>query len=181
MRKTLLALAALGLSGLSALPASASDFTVFGSYWNTKDADKALGAGAKLRFGYVELRGTYYSDVTADTSPESRDFEIKAIPLEAGLVYKIPTGAAFSPYIGAGGGYYFLDTNRGQIDDEAGWYAVAGGDFGRTSSGLAFNAEVMYRNMEATIRDRANGTDIESKVPFDLSGLTVNAGLTWHF
>ena len=90
-------------------------------------------------------------------------------------------GALFALLAAGGGGYYFLDTNRGQIDDEAGWYAVAGGDFGRTGSGLAFNAEVMYRNMEATIRDRANGTDIESKVPFDLSGLTVNAGLTWHF
>jgi hypothetical protein len=181
MRKTILALAILGLSGLSALPASATDFTVFGSYWDTKDADKALGAGAKLQFGFVELRGTYYSDVTADTTPERRDFEIKALPLEAGLVYKIPTGSAFAPYVGAGGGYYLLDTNRGEIDDEAGWYGVIGGDFGHTDSGLGFNVEAMYRNMEVTVRDRNNGTDIESKVPFDLSGFTVNAGVVWHF
>lgn len=181
MKKTFLcAIAALGL--LSA-PAVAADFTAMGSYWNTKDADEALGAGAKLRFGIVELRGTYFSDVTADTEPERFDFEVSAIPLEAGLAFKFAENERFSPYIGGGAGYYLLDTTEGDIDDEVGYYAVLGTDFGvGATENLAFNVEAIYRNMEATVRgDLDDDPDVDDEVDFQLGGLGINAGVVWRF
>lgn len=182
MKKTILS--AVAALTLLAGPASATDFSVFGSYWDTKDADEALGLGAKVRLGrFVELRGTYFSDVTADTEPERFDFEVSAIPLEAGLVFNFAEGEAFSPYIGGGAGYYMLDTTEGEIDDEVGFYAVLGAEFARQPSGLSFMAEAIYRSMEATITEDEDGfpDDIRDDVAFDLDGLGVNAGITWRF
>lgn len=177
MKKALLTTAVIALL---AGPASAADFGLFGSYWDTKDADQAYGVGGKLNFArFIEVRATYFKDVTADTSPESRDFEVRALPLEAGLVFKFAPGERFTPYVGGGAGYYLLDTNRGEIDDETGWYAVAGADI-KGSSGLGFMAEAIYRSMEATVRDD-DPTDIVDRVNIDLGGFGVNAGLVWSF
>lgn len=184
MKKTVLfAAAALALI---AGPAAANDFSVFGSYWDTQDMDEGLGGGAKLRLGrYVELRGTYFSDLTADTDPERFDFEVSAIPIEAGLRFDFTQGQSFTPYVGGGAGYYMLDTTEGEIDDEVGWYAVLGAEFGRQNSGLGFMAEAIYRQMEATVTDLPNDFpdpgDVRDEVVLQLDGLGVNAGLVWHF
>lgn len=180
MKKTILC-AATALA-LAAGPAMASDFAVFGSYWSTDDAEEAIGGGAKLRFGIVELRGTYFSDVTADTSPERNDFEVQVIPLEAGLAFNFAENERFSPYVGGGAGYYMIDTNIGEVDDEVGWYGVVGTNIG-TPGGLSFMAEAIYRNMEATVTDEDDITDpdIDDEVDFDLSGIGVNVGLVWRF
>lgn len=182
MKKAILS--AVAALTLLAGPASATDFSVFGSYWDTKDADEALGGGAKLRLGrFVELRGTYFSDVTADTEPERFDFEVSAIPIEAGLVFNFAENETFSPYVGGGAGYYLLDTTEGDIDDEIGFYAVLGAEFARQPSGLGFMVEAIYRSMEATITEDDDGfpDDIEDDVVFDLDGLGLNAGVTWRF
>lgn len=177
MKKTLLCAAALVLL---AGPASATDFGFFGSGWNTNDADQGMGVGGKVNLGRIfELRAAYFSDLTADTSPESRDFELKAVPLEAGLAFKFAENERFAPYVGGGAGYYLLDTNRGEIDDEAGWYAVLGADF-KTSESLGFMVEGIYRGMEATVRDD-DPDDIIGDVDVDFGGLGVNAGLVWTF
>lgn len=185
-RKITVFVCALGVVaglGILAQPAAAADFGIGGAYWSTDDTDEALGVATKLRFGIVELRGTYFSDVTADTEPERFDFEVSAIPLEAGLAFKFAEGAAFSPYVGGGAGYYLLDTTEGDIDDEVGWYLVAGGDFGRMPSGLAFNVEAIYRGIEATVSEDEDGfpDDIRDDVDLDLSGIGLNAGVVWRF
>jgi len=178
MKRTILW--ATAVLALLAGPASATDFGLFGAYWDTKDADNALGVGGKFDFArFLELRASYFSDLTADTSPERRDFEIKAIPLEAGLNFKFAQSDRFTPYVGGGIGYYLLDTNRGDIDDETGWYAVVGADF-KGSSNLGFMVEGIYRGMEATVHgDDLN--DITGDVDVDFGGLGVNAGLVWSF
>ncbi|MES1240108.1 MAG: outer membrane beta-barrel protein [Acidobacteriota bacterium] len=183
MKRTILC-AAAALTILAAPAAKATDFSVFGSYWDTQDADNALGGGAKLRLGrWVELRGTYFSDVTADTSPERFDFEVSAIPIEAGLRFDLGGTEAFTPYIGGGASYFMLDTSEGDIDDEVGWYAVVGAEFGRQPSGLGFMAEAIYRGVEATVTEDSDGfpDDVHDDVNLNLDGLGVNAGLVWRF
>jgi opacity protein-like surface antigen len=180
-RTVLFAIAALALI---AGPAAATDFSLYGAYWDTQDMDEALGGGAKLRLGkYVELRGTYFSDVTADTDPERFDFEVSAIPLEAGVRFDFSDNEAFTPYVGGGAGYYLLDTTEGEIDDEVGFYAVLGAEFGRQGSGLGFMAEAIYRQMEATVTEDRDGfpDNIHDDVSLQLDGLGVNAGLVWRF
>jgi hypothetical protein len=166
---------------LLASPAMAADIGAYGAFWDTEDADQALGVGAKLRFGIVELRGTYFSDVTADTEPESLDFEVSAIPLEAGLAFRFADTARFSPYLGGGAGYYLLDTTEGDIDDEVGYYAVFGTDF-TGPAGLGFMVEGIYRNMEASVRgDLDDDPGVDDDVDIQLGGFGINAGLVWRF
>ncbi|HEX3127892.1 MAG TPA: outer membrane beta-barrel protein [Thermoanaerobaculia bacterium] len=183
MKRTILC-AAAALAILAAPAAKATDFSVFGAYWDTQDADQGLGGGAKLRLGqYVELRGTYFSDVTADTDPERFDFEVSAIPLEAGLRFDFAPNEAFSPYIGGGASYVMLDTTEGDIDDEVGWYAVLGAEFARQPSGLGFMVEGIYRGVEATVTEDDDGfpDHVHDDVNLNLDGFGVNAGLVWHF
>lgn len=183
MKKTILCVAA-ALTILAAPAAKATDFGVFGSYWSTEDADNALGGGAKLRLGrFVELRGTYFSDVTADTDPERFDFEVSAIPIEAGLRFDFAENEAFSPYVGGGASYYLLDTSEGDIDDEVGWYAVVGAEFARQPSGLGLMAEAIYRGVEATVTEDSDGfpDHLHDDVNLNLDGFGVNAGLVWRF
>jgi hypothetical protein len=177
-KAVLLALAVTGL--LAAVPASATDFSVGGAYWDTKDADQALGVYGKLGFGLFELRGTYFSDVTADTEPEHRDFEVSAIPLEAGIKWDFARDERVNPYVGGGAGYYLLDTNRGDVNDEVGWYAVAGLDIA-TQAGFGINVEGIYRGMEATVDNVDNDTNIRDSVDLNLDGFGLNAGLVWKF
>jgi hypothetical protein len=166
--------------GLLAVVSSGVDLGVFGAYWDTKDADQTYGAGAKLRLGIIEFRGTYFTDVTADVDPEALDFEIRAIPLEAGIVLQFLKNAAVSPYVGGGAGYYILDTDAGDIDDEAGYYLVGGLDIGKGI--VAFNVEGIYRNFEATVVDTDDDfPEFEDEVSFDLSGIGVQAGVVFRF
>jgi len=180
MRRLRFLLVAAMAWGLCAGAASAVDLGAFGSYWKTKDADNAFGAGVKLRLGIIEFRGSFYNDVTADVDPEELDFEVSATPLEAGLVLRFLKNAAVSPYVGGGAGYYMLDTNVGDIDDEAGYYLVGGADIG--SGIVAFNVEAMYRNFEGTVVDQDDSIpELEDEVTLDLSGVAVNAGIIFRF
>jgi opacity protein-like surface antigen len=174
----LLALSAFALLGS---PVMAADLGLFGAYWDTKDADRALGGGAKVGFGrYFELRATYFSDVTADTEPERHDFEVSAVPLEAGLRYGFDANERFQPYVAAGATYIMLDTTRGDIDDETGWYAALGADI-ETGERLGFMAEVIYRGVETTVAEDDPFDGIRDEVTIDLGGLGVNAGVVWSW
>lgn len=173
-------LIALAVLGLAALPATATEFAVGGAYWDTKDADQALGISSKLGFGLVELRGSYFSDVTADTEPERRDFEVSDVVLEAGLKWDFAEDERVNPYVGGGIGYHLLDTSRGDANDEVGWYAAGGVDIA-TQAGFGINLEGIYRGIEATVDNVGDDTDIRDEVDLDLDGFGINAGLVWKF
>jgi outer membrane protein W len=180
-----LAVAALGLL---AVPAAASDFGVYGSYWDTKDAGQGYGGGIKVGWNIVELRATYFNDITANEptiftpgqfNNEGNKFKIHAAPLEAGLKFNLVRDRAANPYVGGGAAYYLLSTNRGKIKDEAGWYAVAGLDI-PTRAGFGINVEGIYRGVKATVTNFENA-DLSDKVNLKLDGLGINAGLVWKF
>jgi len=185
MRKLLYSVAVLGLL---AAPAAASDFGVYGSYWNTKDAGQGYGGGIKAGWNIVELRASYFNDVTADEptiftpgqlNNGGNKFKIHAAPLEAGLKFDLARDRPVNPYVGGGAAYYLLSTNRGKIKDEAGWYAVAGIDI-PTSSGFGVNVEGIYRGVKATVTNFEQA-DLNDKVNLKLDGFGVNAGLVWKF
>ncbi len=180
-RHLMIAIALLGF-GAAAGPANATDLGLHGAYWKTDQADRTFGFGAKLRFSFVELRGTYFDDVTADVEPESADFEIKAYPLEAGIVIQFLKNSMVRPYVGGGAGYYILETSVGDIDDEIGYYLVGGADIGAPSSRVAFSIEGIYRNIEGTVRGEFfQDLDLDEDVPLDLSGIGANAGVVFRF
>jgi hypothetical protein len=184
MKKAGIVLVSLLGFALATGVASAVDLGIHGAYWDTKEGDQAFGLGAKLRFSFFEIRGTYFDDVTADVDPEVSDFEIKAYPIEAGIVIQLLKGSFFRPYIGGGGGYYILDTNVGDIDDEVGFYLVGGADIGEPSSRVGFSLEAIYRNIEGTVRGDLGDPDFdleEDEVDLDLSGVGANLGVVFRF
>jgi len=167
---------------LAAAPAKAADFSVFGSYWDTKDVAGGYGGGVKLDFArFLELRATYFGDVNSNTPfPNNDRFKVRAAPLEAGLVFKFAPDERFTPYLGGGASYILLDTNRGNIKNEAGWYAEAGADI-KTGHGFGLMLEAVYRSVDATVRENGTDTTFNDKVGLQLRGLGANAGLVWHF
>lgn len=185
MRRLLYAVAVLGLL---AAPAAATEFGVQGSYWNTKDAGQGYGGGIKVGWSIIELRATYFNDITANEptlfTPGQFDnggqkFKIHAAPLEAGLKFNLTRDTAVNPYVGGGAAYYLLSTNRGKIKDEAGWYAVAGLDI-PTHAGFGVNVEGIYRGVKATVTNFEEA-DLSNRANLKLDGFGVNAGLVWHF
>lgn len=190
----LLLLAAI--SGLAAAPASATDFAIFGSYWDTEELGETAGGGIKLDLGQtfqLQLRASYYPDLTEDFGQlidEDDDlfkFEIEAIPIEAGIKLNLGGGGSVRPFIGGGATYFLLDTNFGDIEDEVGYYLTGGLELGGGGSGVGFFAEAVYRDVEGTLNfdpeeiEDLEDVEIEDRVALDLSGLAVNAGIVFRF
>lgn len=179
-------------------PAAASDLSLFGSYWSPSDFDETAGGGLRFGFGggvvQFELRGTYYPDITEDLNElldtddsELDDFELKAIPAEAGIVFNFAQDSSVSPYIGGGATYYLLDTNVGEVDDEAGFYGVVGLRGGGANGGVGFFAEALYRNVEGSVKfdpedfDDIDDVDFQDEFDLDLSGFAANVGIVFRF
>ena len=184
MKKTLSILCAMAALTLLAAPAKAGDASVgvYGSYWDTEDADQGYGGGVKVDFArFIELRAGYFSDVTSDNpQPLGNDFKLRVVPLEAGLVFKFAPNDRFTPYLGGGASYLLLDTNRGNIDNELGWYGVVGADI-KTDHGFGVMLEGTYRSVDSTIRDRGDDTTVDDRVDVQLRGFGANLGLVWSF
>ncbi|HEV7667420.1 MAG TPA: hypothetical protein VGS22_02770 [Thermoanaerobaculia bacterium] len=180
----------LALAGLLASPALATDFGLYGTYWDTDALNSTAGGGAKLGFGEglvrFEVRASHFPDLSENVNElidnGTGRFKVRATVPEAGITFNFAPEQRFQPYLGAGASYYILDTNQFEVDDEIGWYGLVGFHVGRPEGGPAFFAEGMYRKVDATIvNDDATDPDVNGKVDFDLSGPAVNAGVLFRF
>lgn len=200
MKKALI-LTAVAVFVLGTAPAGAADFSVFGSYLDTGDVEDSVGGGVKAGFGdrfQLELRATYFPDLTEDfesfvddpgEDPGRFTNDIEAIPLDAGVKWNFGAAQQFNPYLGGGATYFLLDAERGEIDDEAGFYVSGGVEFTRPTGGMGFFAEAIYREVEATVeRDPEDFEEIDDvefeefrRADLDVGGIGVNAGLIWRF
>ncbi|MBV8201481.1 MAG: outer membrane beta-barrel protein [Acidobacteria bacterium] len=197
MNRGTIACAALALAlAASPLAAMTNDFGVFGTYIKPSDADNAWGGGAKARFGFVDLRAAYFTDLTARQAEEAcppfcsnAKPKIKFAPLEAGLVFKFSDWSGqpnppVSPYIGGGAGYYLLhQVNEGvfgHLNNEWGWYAVGGTDI-NFNPNFGLMVEFQYRRVRGTVTG-PNPSDLNfTKTTLQLGGPGGNVGVVWHF
>lgn len=202
MRTTMIWAAAAVLL-LAGSPAFASDFAVFGSYLDTEDLEDTVGGGVKAGFGEVwqlELRATYLPDLTEDFAsfaddpgddPGAFTNDIEAIPIDVGFNYNFGYDQPVNFYLGGGGSYIFIDPEVGEIDDEVGFYGVGGVEIARRNGGFGFFAEVIYREVEATVDRNENDFNLDDiddidlndflKRDLDVGGLGANAGIIWRF
>lgn len=189
---------ALAAALVSASPASAQGFALFGSYWDTDEAEEGLGGGINLSFGNelaFDLRASYYQElsnnkfehVVIDNADLLRKNGLSILPVEVGLRYNFQPDGRVNPHIGGGVGYYILDTEIGDPKDEVGYYALAGATF-RGNSGPGFYIEAVYRKAEGTVEidpeDLGDIDDVEfdgEDVDLDLDGFGVNAGIIWRW
>lgn len=179
-------LSALVLTALLAgAPAVAGDLGLYGSYWDTDALGETAGGGAKFVIGDSavrwELRGSFFPDLTEDfdqlVDDGAGELEVEAIVPEAGFAYNFAPGNTAQFYLGAGLSYYLLDATDVELDDEVGYYGVAGFSVGGAGDGPAFFAELMYRSVEGTVEDE----DLFDEVDVDLSGPSANVGILFRF
>ncbi|MGH9464739.1 MAG: hypothetical protein ACRD0X_03770, partial [Thermoanaerobaculia bacterium] len=167
-------------------PALAGEFGLYGSYWDTDALGETAGAGAKYSIGDAavrfEMRGSFFPDLSEKFGQlvggqDARDFEVEAVVPEAGVAFNFAPQSNVQLYLGGGLSYYFLDTNLFELDDEVGYYGLAGLVAGGAGDGPAFFVEALYRSVEGTVTDNS----LEEKVELDLSGPSANAGVLFRF
>jgi hypothetical protein len=161
---------------LIAAPARAGSFGVYGAYWNSDQADSSAGGGAKVGFAFVkflefEIRGSFHPSFETDVMGQNVD--VKARPLDGGLRVNLLPSGPVNPYLGAGLTYYFLDTDEGDVDNEAGIYGQAGLEFGGKTR--RFFVEALWRKMDTTISLAAFDRDT------DFDGFAASAGYVWRW
>ena len=187
------AIIALGVLTLLAAPAVAGSVGVFGSWWDPKDSNDEFAGGVLVegRFGErvdLEFRVSWFDNVVTDLPDDAPGVELpySAVPLDFGFAYNfVKDERKFTPYVGGGGTYYLLDTDNdseGRIEDEWGWYGIAGLDF-PIADKWKFFVEAMYRDVEATLKGDNLGFGDPSEVEafFDLKGPVVNVGIAFYW
>src|SRR6059036_669623 len=166
----------LAATALLCAPALAGSLGVYGSYWNSDQADSSSGGGGRIGFAFakfleLDFHGTYYPSFTTDVNGQSVD--VKAKPVDGGLRVNLLPSSPFNPYVGAGVTYYFLSTDQGAIDSKTGIYGQAGLDVG--SGNTRFFVEALWRKMDTHISLASFDRDAK----FD--GVAANAGVAWRW
>jgi hypothetical protein len=180
-------------------PALATDFTLYGSYWDTDVAGDAAGGGIGLGIPFnemlgLELRATYFEELSDDPFGNIFDSDetvfqergIQALPLDAGLRLSFAPGATFRPHVIGGVSYFLLDSDFGEVGDEVGWFAGVGATIG-DGTGTEFFMEANYRKAEAEVEfdpedlEDVDDIDIGDNAKFDIDGVGVNIGVRWYF
>ena len=165
------------------------------AYWDTADADDAVGATTKFSFEMVpgaqlDLRASYFNDLAKDV--DDIDADLKVIPLEAGLALAYPLGNTVDLTAGGGIGYYLMDGSVSAPDrtvqpadpeNEVGFYFAAGLEWSLRKSGASYGeteaglfAEIMYRSVSADNIKVESGETIRLS-DADLDGVGVNLGV----
>ena len=146
---------------------------LFVSQWDpdVDHADSTTGGGAKLTLGdtiALELRGSYFDDDI-----------LTLIPADVGLALNIPLGdTPIALVLQGGGSWYFLDSDLGDVDDEAGWYAGGGVEI-TLADNIAVFAEAQYRSLDYTAPD--DDADDLDRNEDSLEAMTYSGGLSLKF
>ena len=153
MRK---ALTMASLLALLAFPAWAGGIGIMYSAWDTDDVDNDHGVGLKLKLDLgsaldLEVRGAWLDSLEFTTQGDV--FKLEATPIDVGLAYGFRSDRKVRPFVGAGPSFVLLNgkvhsDSAIRVDDEMGFYAVAGFDFSIGKRGACF-AEVLYRDVSA--------------------------------
>lgn len=174
MRKSVLVL--VGCLVLCSAPAWAGGaFSLFGTYGELTENNRALGAGARLSLGgewvLVDLTGTWFPGVSAGEF----DDDLQVLPFDLGARLVFAPGSGLRPYVGAGVTYLLINLAERDSEDTTGYYLMAGlnikaGD----RSGLFL--EAVYRDAEADVTDY-DGVEFEEQ----FGGIAGVVGFFWQF
>ena len=178
---------ALGLLVALVAPASAGTIGVHGGWVDTDEAGDDFGFGLLLNFMVgrsvdIEFRGTDFREMT--TQVAGSDFNFQMTILDFGFTYNfIKDGRKLTPYVGGGGSYFLLDStpdSKGRIEDEYGWYGVAGLDFPIARRWIIY-VEGMWRDAKMTVKGNDLGFSPTVDQGVNLNGPQVNLGIGFHW
>jgi hypothetical protein len=180
MRKIVLA---VGCMCLLAAPAWAGGgFSLFGTYGQVNDYTSSGGLGARVSFGgqrlLVDATVTWFpkrsSVIVRDGGFRISD-SLQIYPVEVGLRYLFAPGEEFRPYVGAGASWFLTDLQGGSMDDELGFYALAGMVWG-DGRGIEGFVEGVFRRAQADVDYGSEG-----RWGVDLGGFAGVAGIVIVF
>lgn len=141
--------------------------SIYASYLDSKDAGTGLGLGLKTELNFWKWLGI-------DTRISYLEFDNDGaymIPLEAALILNIPIAdQRINPYGGIGVGYYIMNADSGNPDDEVGYFPLLGIKIG--AKAISFMGEVRWLGLESKLND---GSDVT------LDGVGANLGVVFRW
>lgn len=180
----------LVLALLTAVPSWASGIGVGMATWDTETAGDDQGIGVRIGFDVndsvaIELRASFFD--AFGQAANNALYRLEVTPVDIGFSYRFNQGATVRPYLGAGGTYLsnsvLFDggqlprTSGPEINDEFGFYAVAGVDVAVTDTFGVFG-EVLYRQAKLNVTGNGFGfTDFQA----DFTGPAAAAGVMLHW
>lgn len=178
----------LGLVVLLATPSFAGGLGIFGSYWNTSEADSDTGMGVEANFSFnpqvdLQLRITHFRELK--TKVQGMDVTILSTPFDMGIVYNFRNSAKVTPRLGAGFAYYFMSSNlkdlsvdSGEIDAELGYYGEVGVDVPFSGNWAAYG-DAIYRIGKTRLDGEGLFGFVQRRV--DLNGFNLNLGVKYRW
>lgn len=153
---------------------SGLELGAFGSMLDSDDLGDGYGGGAKVELNPIDL-------ISVDGRASYVRFDdtgVDMFPVEvAGLINFGMVGERIVPYVGAGAGYYFFEGDDADLDDEVGFFPLAGIELGLHR--VSVLAEARWLFLEADV-DSAEA-ELENITEADVDGLGVNVGLLFRF
>lgn len=141
---------------------------VFASSVDADDLGEGYGGGAKLELNPID-------PISVDARASWIRFDdpdIDMVPLEvAGLLNFPILFEHIVPYVGVGAGYYMFDGDDVDLDDETGYFPLAGLEIGLHS--ISVMAEVRYLFLETDVAGTSSSVDLD--------GPAANVGLVFRF
>lgn len=153
---------------------SGVEFGAFAASLDSDDLGEGYGGGVKLELNPIDLISI---DARASWI-QFDDTDIDMVPLEAAALLNLPLfWEHFVPYIGAGVGYYLFDGSGADLDDEVGFFPLAGLEVGLHS--ISFLAEARWLFLETDVAG-AKG-ELRNLTDADVDGFGVNLGVLFRF
>jgi len=163
---------ALALSGCS--HGSGIEFGVFGSSLDSDDLGDGRGGGVKLEVNPIDA-------VSIDARAswiQFDDTDIDMIPLEAAGLFNFPLlFEHIVPYIGAGVGYYLFEGDGADLDEQVGFFPLAGLEIGLHS--ISVLAEARWLFLETDVENAKN--ELKGLDDADVDGFGANIGVLFRF
>ena len=162
-----------------ALPGGCSHGTgielgAFGSSLKSDDLGQGYGGGAKLELNpidWLSLDGRASYIRFADT-------QVNMVPLEAAGLLNFPmAGERIVPYVGAGVGYYFFEADDADLDNQVGFFPLAGLEIGLWRVSLLAEARWLFLQTDV---ESAKG-ELRNLREADVDGLGINVGVLLRF
>lgn len=170
-QRSLLVVAAVMLAFAAGAWARGSgiELGVFGSYLDSDDLGEGVGPGVKL-----ELQPSDWLSIDARASYINFDnSNVDMYPLELAALLNIPLAdEQIVPYVGVGAGYYILDADRFDMDDEVGYFPLIGLEIGAYN--LSFLVEARWLFLDSDLDNALHSSA-------NLDGLGINLGLLFRF
>ena len=169
---TLAVIVALSMGGC--VFGSGVELGVYGSSLDSDDLGDGRGGGVKLEANLVDV-------VSLDARAswlQFTDTDIDMFPLEAAALLNFPLfWEHVVPYVGVGAGYYLFDGDGADLDDEVGYFPLAGLEIGLHS--LSLMAEARWLFLEADVESAKN--ELQNLSEADVDGFGVNIGALIRF